>query len=85
MYLVENYRSTAYIVHAANRVIAGAAERMKSGHDIAVNSARRREPAGGMLARVDTLGQGRVQVLAAGENELTQAAAAVAELQRLAT
>ena len=36
-----------------------------------------------MLARVDALGQGRVQVLAAGENELTQAAAAVAELQRL--
>jgi ATP-dependent DNA helicase RecQ len=83
VYLVENYRSTAYIVHAANHVIAVAAERMKSGHDIAVNSARRREPAGGMLARVDTLGQGRVQVLAAGENEVTQAAAAVAELQRL--
>ena len=49
VYLVENYRSTANIVHAANRVIARAAERMKSGHDIAVNSARRREPAGGML------------------------------------
>jgi ATP-dependent DNA helicase RecQ len=81
--LVENYRSTAHIVHAANRVIAGAAERMKAGHDITVNSARRREPAGGVLARVDTLGQGRVQVLAAGHNVLTQAAAVVGELQRL--
>ncbi len=83
VFLVENYRSTAHIVHAANRVIAGSAERMKVGHDITVNSARRREPAGGVLARVDTLGQGRVQVLAAGDNVLTQAAAVVAELQRL--
>jgi ATP-dependent DNA helicase RecQ len=83
VFLVENYRSTAHIVHAANRVIAGSAERMKLGHDVTVNSARRREPAGGVLTRVDTLGQGRVQVLAAGDNVLTQAAAVVAELQRL--
>jgi ATP-dependent DNA helicase RecQ len=83
VHLVENFRSTANIVRAANRVIARAAERMKSGHEITVNSARRREPAGGLLACVDSVGQGRVQVLPAGANELTQAVAAVGELERL--
>lgn len=83
VHLVENYRSTANIVHAANRVIAGAAERMKSGHDITVNRARRREPAGGVLGRIDSVGQGRVQVVPAGANDLTQAAAAIGELERL--
>ena len=83
VHLIENYRSTANIVHAANRVLALAAERMKAGHDITVNRARRRDPPGGVLGQIDSVGQGRVQVLPAGSNELTQAAAAVDELERL--
>jgi ATP-dependent DNA helicase RecQ len=56
---------------------------MKSEQDITVNRARRRAPAGGVLGRIDSVGQGRGQVLPAGAYDLTQAAAAVGELERL--
>lgn len=82
-YLIENYRSTFNIIHAANRVIAPAAERMKSGHDIVVNRARRRARSGGELERVDMVVRGRVQVLVTGANRMMQAVAAVEELIRL--
>ena len=81
--LIENYRSTAHIIHAANRVIAPAAERMKAGEDITVDRARRREPDGGILTAADSLGQGRVQVLPAGVDRFEQAVRAVEELRRL--
>ncbi len=82
-HLVENYRSTAHIVRGANLVIAPAAERMKTGHDIIVNRARRDHPEGGTLEKIDAVGKGRVQILPSGPNDLTQALLAVEELKRL--
>jgi len=81
-HLLENYRSSGAIIRAANRLIAPVAERMKADHDIIVNTARTHDPDGGDLAHLDALGRGRVQILRA-ENHLTQAVAAVDELQRI--
>jgi len=83
-HLIENYRSTANIIHAANHVIAPAAERMKAGHDITVNRARKDDRAGGALERLDSVGRGRVQLLTKAGDRLTQAVMAVGELERLA-
>ncbi len=83
-FLTDNYRSTAHIVAAADAVIAPARERIKAGHPIAVDPARRKEPPGGAWQRLDPVAQGRVQVLAPGATALHQAQAVVAELQRLA-
>ena len=84
VYLVENYRSTANIINAANSVIAPAADRMKVGHDIIVNRMRKREPSGGDLEQTDIVGRGRVQILKGARNESEQAVIAMRELQRLA-
>ncbi len=46
VFLTENYRSTGNIISAANAVIEHAADRMKTGHDITVNKARRNAPPG---------------------------------------
>ena len=83
VHLIENYRSTANIVDAANRLIAPAARRMKAGHDIAVNRSRRKDPPGGELAWLDQFGRGRVQVLRVPEVGAVQAVLAVRELERL--
>ena len=83
-HLIENYRSTANIIRAANLVIAPAAERMKAGHDIRVDRVRRDAPEGGALGKLDPVGQGRVQILPAGDDRFSQAALAVGELRRLA-
>jgi ATP-dependent DNA helicase RecQ len=84
VHLIENYRSTANIVDAANQVIAFAANRMKVGHDIVVNRARRNQPHGGKLETLDPIGRGRVQLLTLESDELSQAVAAVEELVHLA-
>ncbi|WP_170391075.1 RecQ family ATP-dependent DNA helicase [Ruegeria arenilitoris] len=82
-HLIENYRSTANIIHASNHVIAPAAERMKAGHDITVNRGRKDDRPGGLLERLDSVGRGRVQVLKEAGDPLTQAVLAVEELERL--
>jgi len=82
-FLIENYRSTAHIIEAANLVIGSAGNRMKSEHPIRIDRARSKAPAGGEWQRHDPVGQGRVQVLPAGESPLTQAVAVMAELHRL--
>jgi ATP-dependent DNA helicase RecQ len=82
-FLIENYRSTANIIRAANLVIAPAAERMKAGHDIAINRARRDAAEGGLLEQLDAIGRGRVQILAAGRDPYEQGVYAVDELRRL--
>ncbi len=46
-YLIENYRSTAHIIAAANCLIARNTERMKTGHPIRINAARQNLPPGG--------------------------------------
>ena len=83
-HLIENYRSTANIVRAANAVIAPAAERMKAGRDIVIDRARREAPEGGLLEKLDPVGQGRVQILCGSEDRYSQAVHAVDELRRLA-
>jgi len=83
-YLVENYRSTRHIIEVSNTVISGAADRMKRGHDITIDRKRRNEPAGGVMAKRDPVGQGRVQLLQCPPGDRAQAVAAIGELQRLA-
>ena len=82
-YLTENFRSTANIIEAANRVIAPAQNRMKAEHPITVDRARRDAPKGGALAQLDPVAQGRVQILHTSDNAADQAIAAVGELERL--
>ena len=83
-YLTENYRSTGHIIAAANTVIIPSSARMKASHPIAINRMREKNPPGGDWTLVDPVSQGRVQILPAGDNVITQGQAAVAELQRLA-
>ena len=83
-HLIENYRSTGNIIRASNQVIAPAGERMKAGHDITVDRARKEDRPGGPLERLDSVGHGRVQVLKGAGDPLTQAVLAVEELERLA-
>ncbi len=84
VYLTDNYRSTARIIAAANLLIDPAAGRMKMGHPISVDRARKKNPLGGDWQKRDRVGEGRVQVLAAGGDAMTQAVAVMGELTRLA-
>lgn len=83
VFLTDNYRSAGNIISAANAVIEHAADRMKVGHDITVDEARRRNPAGGKMATIDPVAQGRVQILECPPGNDAQAMAAVDELVRL--
>ena len=85
VFLTDNYRSTAHIIHAANAAIEPAAERMKAGHPIRVDRNRGKSPAGGDWEALDSRARGRVQILAAPDDVIAQARTAMAELQRLAT
>ncbi len=82
-FLTENYRSTRYIIDAANQVIEPARDRMKAGHPITVDRMRTLEPGGGVMARLDPVGKGRVQFLDVAGDDSAQAVAAVDELVRL--
>ena len=83
-FLTDNYRSTEHIVAAANGVIQRSAGRMKAGHPIRIDRARRDDPPGGDWERLDPLARGRVQILPVRDDAIVQAQAAVMELQRLA-
>ena len=83
-FLTENYRSTRHIVDAANQVIELARGRMKAGHPITVDKMRSLDPGGGVMARHDPVGQGRVQFLDVAADDTAQAVAAVDELMRIA-
>ena len=82
-FLIDNYRSTAHIIAAANAVIEPARQRMKTGHPIGIDRARAKEPPGGMWTERDPVARGRVQILPAGDTPISQAQAVVAELRRL--
>lgn len=82
-FLTENYRSTRYIIDAANQVIEPARDRMKAGHPITVDRLRGLDPGGGVMAIHDPVGRGRVQFLDVAADETAQAMAAVDELVRL--
>ena len=83
VFLTENYRSTKAIIAAANAVIAPAQGRMKAGHDITIDRARRKALEGGAMVALDPVAAGRVQVLRTPGGEVHQAIAAVDELLRL--
>ncbi len=82
-FLIDNYRSTRHIIRAANAVIEPAQDRMKVEQEIQINKGRAKDPAGGLWANRDPVGRGKIQVLPAGGNAITQAQAAIAELKRL--
>jgi len=83
-FLTENYRSTRHIIAAANAVIAPAVDRMKVGHDITVDGKRGKDPSGGVMAALDPVAKGRVQLLYCPSGDARQPAiAAVDELVRL--
>ena len=82
-FLTANYRSTGHIVAAANAVIEPARERMKAGHPIQVDRARAKDPAGGAWEDLDPVSRGRVQILPAGGNPVSQARVVMSELLRL--
>ena len=83
-HLVDNYRSTRHIIAAANAVIEPARERMKARHPIHIDKARAKEPPGGAWEALDPVARGRVQILPAERDPVTQAQVVMAELQRLA-
>ena len=83
-FLTDNYRSTRHIIEAANAVIEPARDRMKVDNEIRIDRARAKDPPGGPWDACDPVGRGRVQVLPAGRDAVSQAQAAIAELQRLA-
>ncbi len=82
-FLIDNYRSTRHIIRAANAVIEPAQDRMKVDHKIQINKGRAKDPAGGVWAKRDPVGRGKIQILPAGGNAISQAQAAIAELKRL--
>ena len=81
-FLVENYRSSAHIIAAANCLIAHNRDRMKTENTIRINKGRERLPAGGPWKDLDPVAQGRVQLLCVA-NAAHQAMALVDELSRL--
>ena len=82
-FLTDNYRSTAHIIAAANAVIEPAKQRMKSEHPIHIDRARTKRPPGGVWEELDPVSCGRAQILPIRRDPISQAQAAIAELQRL--
>ncbi len=81
-YRVENYRSTRYIIAAANQLIAGNTDRMKTDHPIRIDRQREMLPAGGEFGQRDALTRGRVQVISVPD-AASQAHAVIGEICRL--
>ncbi|WP_305908033.1 RecQ family ATP-dependent DNA helicase [Methylomarinum sp. Ch1-1] len=81
-YLVENYRSSAHIIAAANQLIEANRDRMKQRHPIRINQGRKTLPAGGRWEKLDPLAKGRVQILECPDQS-RQARVLVQELLRL--
>lgn len=86
-YLVDNYRSSACIIDAANRVIGRNPDRLKKDHPIQIDTVRRALPEGGDWEALDIERAGqvlRLRIEAEGSARANiQAQAVMAELQRL--
>ena len=82
-YLVENYRSSANIIDAANLFIDVAPQRLKHGQTLRVDSRRKNDARGGRWSRLDSTVRGKVQILRLKGGQTSQAVAAVEELKRL--
>lgn len=80
--LIENYRSTAHIIAAANCLIAHNTDRMKTSTPIRVNKARQNLPPGGNWQVNDPVTRGKVQILEVADPG-AQATVVLGELQRL--
>jgi ATP-dependent DNA helicase RecQ len=78
-YLVQNYRSTANIIHSTNQLISLNRDRMKTRHEIRVNDRRKTEPPGGVFEKLDAFRAGRVQVIQS-DDPLYEAACVVDEM-----
>ena len=83
-FLTDNYRSTANIIEAANRLIEPAHQRMKTGHPIQIDRARAKDSPGGTWAGIDPVARGRVLMLEAGDTPISQAQTVVSDLKRMA-
>ncbi len=81
-YLIENYRSTAHIIAAANALIFHNKDRMKTEHLIRINKARAFLPPGGNWQHCDPEGCGLVSCIRV-RSGAEQAAVLFEELQRL--
>lgn len=86
-YLIENYRSSGYIIEAANTMIATSSQRLKENHPIQINTERAQHPAGGHWQQQDPIRQGRVRILQLNQGHMArdnrQATAVMAEITRL--
>jgi ATP-dependent DNA helicase RecQ len=86
-YLVDNYRSSANIINASNRVVSETEGRMKAEHPITIDKARREKPAGGQWEVRDPVRKGKVLRIqlpfADRPRGNLQAQAVIAELARL--
>ncbi len=82
VYMVENFRSSAHIIAAANQLIARNHDRMKHDHPIRVDRRRQSDPPGGLWETLDPLSRGRVQRLTVAD-PVQQAGALWLELSRL--
>ena len=85
-YLTYNYRSTQYIISAANSVINGMTGRLKTLHPIVINPERQTQPNGGVWTATDSIRQGRVRHISLpfGSSNI-QGQAVITEIGRLKT
>lgn len=81
-YLTENYRSSAHIIAAANRLIQHNHDRMKTDHPIQINSGRMTLPAGGNLQQSDPETMGKVAILTVPDSN-TQALSVLQRIKKL--
>ncbi len=80
--LLENYRSTANIIDAANQLIAHNRDRMKTDHVIRISSDRKSDLPGGRWERLDPISRGRVQAIRLQDDQ-TEAAVIAGQLLRI--
>ncbi len=81
-YLIENYRSTAHIINAANALINLNNDRMKTGQALQINEARMSLPAGGNWQVNDPFTRGKVQRVDVSSRQ-QQAWVVLEQVQRL--
>lgn len=81
-YLMENYRSTANIIAAANQLIGHNRDRMKNDHPIRINYGRKTLPPGGNMQQSDPSIQGRVEILEVSDKN-SQALSILKEIKKL--
>ena len=84
-YLVENYRSSRNIILTANRLISHNVDRIKHDRPIRINTARKRNPAGGIWEELDKYTNGKVLLLEVPDSrdEPARIAAQIERIKRL--